>query len=65
MGAVAEAMLERFQDEIALDLGHGAADQVAGDLLGGHGSLRPLGEFSHQAVDVLARCIFLGFFGVS
>ncbi len=36
MRAVAEAVLERLQDQIALDLGHGAADQIAGDLLGGH-----------------------------
>ena len=35
MGAVAQAMLERLEDQVALDLGDGAADQVLGDLLGG------------------------------
>ena len=40
MGAVAEAVLERLQDQVALDLRHGAADQIAGDLLGGHGRMR-------------------------
>ena len=40
MGAVAEAMLERFQDEIALDLGDGAADQRARHLLGGECGMR-------------------------
>ena len=31
MGAVAEAVLERFQDQVALDFGDRAADQIAGD----------------------------------
>src|SRR5579863_2515397 len=47
MGAIAEAMLERLQDEVALDLGHSAADKSARHLLrgergvsdGGRGSL--------------------------
>src|SRR5262249_8748047 len=37
--AIAEAVLERLQNQIALDLGHGAADQVTGDLLGGNRSM--------------------------
>ena len=40
MRAVAEAVLERLQDQVALDLGDGAADEVAGDLLGRHGCVR-------------------------
>jgi hypothetical protein len=32
---VAEAVLERFQDQIALDFRHGAPDEVAGNLLSG------------------------------
>src|SRR5215510_7625240 len=34
MGAVAEAVLERLEDEVALDIGDGAADESTGDLLG-------------------------------
>ena len=34
MRAVAKAMLERLQNQIALDFGHGAANQIARDLLG-------------------------------
>src|SRR6185437_3225350 len=37
--AVAEAVLERLQDEVALDLGDGAADEVARDLLGREGGI--------------------------
>src|SRR4051794_18922496 len=40
MGAVAQAMFQRLQDQIALDIGDGAADQRAGDLLGGKGRVR-------------------------
>src|SRR5262245_9909762 len=36
MGAVAETVLERFQDQVALDFGHGAANEIAGDLFGRH-----------------------------
>ena len=35
MRAVAEAMLERLQDQVALDIRHRAADQRARHLLGG------------------------------
>ena len=34
MGPVAEAMLERLEDEITLDVGHGATDEGAGYGLG-------------------------------
>ena len=54
MGAVAEAMLQRFQDQIALDVGDGAPDQRAGDLFGGEGGVRHrrhgLGEVETVAV---------------
>ena len=40
MRAVAEAMLERLQDQVSLDFGHRAADQIAGDLFGRHGRMR-------------------------
>src|SRR5262245_10084000 len=36
MRSVAEAVLERFQDQVALDFGHGAADEVTRDLFGCH-----------------------------
>src|SRR5436190_1210608 len=39
VGAIAEAMLERLQDEIALDVGNRASDQRAGDLFGGKGGV--------------------------
>ena len=43
MGAVAEAVLERLQDQVALDLGHGAADEIAGDLFSGErGAIRSM-----------------------
>ena len=34
MGAVAEAVLQRFQDQVALHVRNGAADQRAGDSFG-------------------------------
>src|SRR4051812_6246827 len=37
VGAVAEAVLERLQDQVALDVGDGAADERAGDGLRGKG----------------------------
>ena len=40
MRAVAETVLERFQDQVALDFGDRATDQVAGNLFGGNGRLR-------------------------
>src|SRR5262245_7839393 len=40
MSAVAEAVPQRLKNQIALDFGHRAANQIAGDLLGGHGGLR-------------------------
>ena len=43
MGAVAKAMFQRLQDQVALDIGDGAADQRAGDLLGGKGRVRHRG----------------------
>jgi len=36
MGTVAKAVLERLKDQAALDFGHCAANQIAGDLFGGH-----------------------------
>jgi len=39
VGAIAQAMFQRLQDQIALDVGHRAADQRAGDLLGGKGGV--------------------------
>ena len=36
MGTVAKAVLERLKDQVALDFGHCAANQIAGDLFGGH-----------------------------
>jgi len=40
VGAVAETVLERLQNEIALDVGDGAADQRARDRLGGKRRMR-------------------------
>ena len=40
MGAIAEAMLQRFQNQVPLDVGHGAADQRARHLFGGEGRVR-------------------------
>jgi hypothetical protein len=40
MSAVAETMLECLQDQFALDVGQGAADQAAGSLLGDSGGMR-------------------------
>ena len=49
MGAVAKAVLERRQDQGALDLGHGATDQIARDLLCGH--LARGGELASERAD--------------
>ena len=35
MGPIAQAMFQRLQDQVALDVGDGAADEGAGDLLRG------------------------------
>src|SRR5437899_8332219 len=40
MGAIAEAMLQRLQNEIAFDVGHRTSDQRAGDLFAGDGGVR-------------------------
>jgi hypothetical protein len=37
--AVAETISQRFQDQVTLDFRHGAADEIARDLLGGHSRL--------------------------
>src|SRR5579885_1010370 len=39
MRAIAEAVLERFEDEVALDLGARATDEIARHLFGGYGSM--------------------------
>jgi len=55
--AVAQAMPERLQDEVALDLGDGAADERTRDLLGGE---RGVGDRRRAALPfggrTLARC---------
>src|SRR5215475_11671461 len=40
MGSIAEAMLQRLQDQVALDVGHRAAHQRARHLLGGERRMR-------------------------
>ena len=54
VGPIAEAMLERLQDQVAFDIGDGAADQGARHLLGGKGGVghgwRGLGEVEPVAV---------------
>src|SRR5260370_18999962 len=40
VGPIAEAMLERFKDEIALYVGYRTSDQGAGHLFGGEGRVR-------------------------
>src|SRR5579863_4920118 len=43
VGPIAEAVFERLQNEIALDLGDGAADQCARYLFGGESGVRHRG----------------------
>src|SRR5262249_25479575 len=37
--AIPQTVLERLEDEVSLDFGHHAADQITGDLLGCHGGM--------------------------
>src|SRR5512135_2643733 len=43
MGAVAKAVLERLKDQVALDFGHCAANQIVGDMFGSHSRMGNVG----------------------
>ena len=51
MGAIAEAMFQRLQNKIALDIRHRASDQRTGHLFGGEGGV---GDRGHRFDEVEA-----------